>query len=47
MIVYRALQGFIGGGMIPTAFAASYMIFPKRAQGPVMALVGLTVTLTW
>ena len=45
MIVYRALQGFIGGGMIPTAFAASYLIFPKRAQGPVMALVGLTVTL--
>lgn len=45
MIVYRAIQGFIGGGMIPTAFAASYIIFPKRAQGPVMALVGLTVTL--
>ncbi len=45
MIVYRALQGFIGGGMIPTAFAASYIIFPKRAQGQVMALVGLTVTL--
>ena len=45
MIVYRALQGFIGGGMIPTAFAASYTIFPKRAQPAVMALVGLTVTL--
>jgi MFS transporter, DHA2 family, multidrug resistance protein len=45
MIVYRALQGFIGGGMIPTAFAAAYTIFPRRAQPPVMALVGLTVTL--
>jgi DHA2 family multidrug resistance protein len=45
MIVYRALQGFIGGAMIPLAFAASYMIFPKKAQAPVMALVGLTVTL--
>lgn len=45
MIVYRAFQGFIGGGMIPTAFAASYTVFPKRAQGGVMALVGLTVTL--
>ena len=43
MIVWRALQGFIGGGMIPTAFAASYTVFPKRAQGGVMALVGLTV----
>lgn len=45
MIVFRALQGFIGGGMIPTAFAASYTIFPKRSQPAVMALVGLTVTL--
>ncbi|MFT3691151.1 DHA2 family efflux MFS transporter permease subunit [Paenirhodobacter sp.] len=45
MIVFRALQGFIGGGMIPTAFAASYLIFPRRLQPPIMALVGLTVTL--
>jgi DHA2 family multidrug resistance protein len=45
MIVYRALQGFIGGGMIPTAFAAAYTIFPRKAQPAVMALVGLTVTL--
>ena len=45
MIAFRALQGFIGGGMIPTAFAASYIIFPKRLQGPIMAVVGLTVTL--
>ncbi len=45
MIVYRAIQGFIGGGMIPTAFAASYTIFPKRLLPPIMAVVGLTVTL--
>lgn len=45
MIVFRAFQGFIGGAMIPLAFAASYTIFPRRAQAPVMALVGLTVTL--
>lgn len=45
MILYRALQGFIGGGMIPTAFAAGYTVFPKRSQPAVMALVGLTVTL--
>ena len=45
MIVYRAIQGFIGGAMIPLAFAAAYTIFPKRSQAPVMALVGLTVTL--
>ena len=45
MIVYRALQGFIGGGMIPTAFAAAYTIFPRRLQPAIMAVVGLTVTL--
>src|ERR687890_1929621 len=28
MIVWRALQGFIGGGMIPTVFAAAFTIFP-------------------
>src|SRR3954453_19221840 len=26
MIVYRTLQGFIGGGMIPTVFASAYTI---------------------
>lgn len=45
MIAYRALQGFIGGGMIPTAFAAAYTIFPRRLQPAIMAVVGLTVTL--
>src|SRR3954453_17504716 len=32
MIVYRALQGFIGGGMIPTVFAAAFSIFPRSKQ---------------
>lgn len=45
MILYRAFQGFIGGGMIPTAFAAAYTVFPKNRQAMVMALIGLTVTL--
>lgn len=45
MIVYRAIQGFVGGGMIPTAFAAAYTIFPRRHMAPIMAIVGLTVTL--
>ena len=31
MIVWRAFQGFIGGGMIPTVFASAFIIFP-RAQ---------------
>jgi DHA2 family multidrug resistance protein len=27
MSVWRALQGFIGGGMVPTVFASAYFIF--------------------
>ena len=27
MIVWRALQGFIGGGMVPTVFASAYSSF--------------------
>src|SRR5262245_20754647 len=27
LIVWRAIQGFIGGGMIPSVFAACYLIF--------------------
>ena len=36
MIVWRALQGFIGGGMIPTVFASAYTIFPRSKQ-PIVA----------
>src|ERR1700759_5192754 len=32
MIVWRAIQGFIGGGMVPTVFAAAYLIFPGPRQ---------------
>ena len=45
MIVYRALQGFIGGAMIPTVFAASYMIFPREKQPVIAPLIGLVATL--
>src|ERR671912_2069142 len=33
LIVFRALQGFLGGAMIPTVFATSFSLFPpeKRA----------------
>ena len=32
MIVWRALQGFIGGGMVPTVFASAYLIFQGRGR---------------
>ena len=31
MIVWRALQGFIGGGMMPTVFASAYLDLPALA----------------
>src|SRR5690606_36028159 len=45
MIVWRALQGFIGGAMIPSVFAAAYTIFPRDRQGMISAVVGLVATL--
>ena len=45
MILWRALQGFIGGAMIPTVFASSYMIFPKSKQPLIAPLIGLVATL--
>lgn len=45
MIVYRAIQGFIGGGMIPSVFAAAYTIFPPSKRSIVSPIVGLVATL--
>jgi len=45
MIVWRALQGFIGGGMVPTVFASAYTIFPRRLQPVITPMIGLVATL--
>ncbi|MGA0595691.1 DHA2 family efflux MFS transporter permease subunit [Enterovirga sp. CN4-39] len=45
MIVYRALQGFIGGGMIPTVFASAYTIFRPEQRNVVTPIIGLVATL--
>lgn len=45
MIIWRALQGFIGGGMIPTVFAAAYTIFPRDKQPIIAPIIGLVATL--
>ncbi len=45
MIVWRAIQGFVGGGMVPTVFAAAYIIFPGPRQKMVAPVVGLIATL--
>nr|WP_209740106.1 DHA2 family efflux MFS transporter permease subunit [Aureimonas populi] len=45
MIVYRALQGFIGGAMIPSVFAAAFTIFPPSRRAFVSPMIGLVATL--
>jgi len=45
MMVWRALQGFLGGAMIPTVFATSFTIFPPRLRGVISPIIGLIATL--
>ncbi|MBN9343748.1 MAG: MFS transporter [Caedibacter sp. 38-128] len=45
MIFFRALQGFVGGAMIPTVFAAGFIMFPPRLRPTVGVIVGLVATL--
>ncbi|HWL58386.1 MAG TPA: DHA2 family efflux MFS transporter permease subunit [Paracoccus sp. (in: a-proteobacteria)] len=45
MILWRALQGFIGGAMIPTVFACAYTIFPRSKMHIVSPMIGLVATL--
>ena len=45
MIFWRALQGFIGGGMIPTVFASAFTIFPRSKQPMIGPIIGLVATL--
>ncbi len=35
MMFWRAVQGFIGGGMVPTVFASAYIIFPRSRMNVV------------
>jgi MFS transporter, DHA2 family, multidrug resistance protein len=45
MIVWRAIQGFIGGGMVPTVFASAYIIFPRSRMSLITPMIGLVATL--
>jgi MFS transporter, DHA2 family, multidrug resistance protein len=45
MMVWRALQGFLGGAMIPTVFAVSFTIFPPEKRSIISPVIGLIATL--
>src|SRR5882724_8024959 len=45
MILWRAIQGFLGGGMVPTVFASAYIVFPRTKFHIVGPIIGLVATL--
>ena len=45
MILWRAIQGFLGAGMIPTVFASAYTVFPRSKLYIVSPVIGLVATL--
>ncbi|HEY0435170.1 MAG TPA: DHA2 family efflux MFS transporter permease subunit, partial [Phenylobacterium sp.] len=45
MIAFRAIQGFVGGAMIPTVFAMTYMLFEGPRRVAMAAVLGMLSTL--
>ena len=45
MIVFRAIQGFLGGAMIPTVFSTIFIMFPPKQRMRMNIVLGLVVTL--
>jgi len=45
MILWRAIQGFLGAGMVPTVFASAYTVFPRSKFYIVGPIIGLVATL--
>jgi len=45
LILFRTLQGFIGGAMIPTTMAVVYLVFPTRRLAAASAMIGLVSTM--
>src|SRR3979411_111032 len=45
MILWRAIQGFLGAGMIPTVLASAYTVFPRSKFHIVGPIIGLVATL--
>ncbi len=45
MMVWRALQGFLGGAMIPTVFSTLFTIFPAKQRAIFSPVIGLIATL--
>ncbi|ATO19125.1 MFS transporter [Acinetobacter sp. LoGeW2-3] len=45
LLVFRAFQGFMGGGMIPTSMSALYLLFAENKRTLPLVLFGMVSTL--
>jgi DHA2 family multidrug resistance protein len=45
MIVFRAIQGFVGGAMVPTVFATGFALFTGSKRAMIPAVLGMVSTL--
>lgn len=45
MIAFRALQGFVGGAMVPTVFATGFALFTGTKRAMIPAILGMVSTL--
>jgi DHA2 family multidrug resistance protein len=45
MTVFRAIQGFVGGAMVPTVFATGFSMFSGKERAMIPAILGMVSTL--
>lgn len=45
IILFRAIQGFVGGAMIPTVFATGYSLFTGKDRALIPAILGVVASL--
>ncbi len=45
MTIFRAIQGFVGGAMVPTVFATGFAMFTGKQRAMIPAILGITSTL--
>src|SRR5205085_11089275 len=45
MTLFRAVQGFVGGAMVPTVFATGFAMFSGKSRAMIPAILGMVSTL--
>jgi MFS transporter, DHA2 family, multidrug resistance protein len=45
MVLFRVIQGFVGGAMVPTVFATGFLLFTGRERAAIPAILGAVAVL--